>query len=151
MLIRSLANKFFAALLTLLLVVPAARALPAPQQSVSNSSRIEESQPAQPRQQLVALPDAPTPQEVAQNAQQNTQQSSSGQQQNSTTSPVGTAAAPAEQPVGVAGSKPAGAVIAPATQRRIPTFLISVALIAGAGIAIGTVAALSHASPSQPH
>ena len=64
--------------------------------------------------------------------------------------PVGTAAAPYEPTTGVAASRPAGAAIAPAKQRRVRTFLISLGIIAGAGIAVGSVAALSHGSPSRP-
>jgi hypothetical protein len=151
MLYRSIVKRFFAALLTMLLVIPAARAVPVPQQSATSLPKEPDSQPAQIQLQSSALPDAPSPQVNPQNAQPNTSQSATEQQQNTPASPVGTAAAPAEEPVGAAGSRPAGAVIAPAKQRRVHTFLISIGLIAGAGIAIGTVAALSHASPSQPH
>jgi hypothetical protein len=52
--------------------------------------------------------------------------------------------------MGVAASRPAGAAIAPAKQRRVRTILISLGVIAGAGIAVGSVAALSHGSPSRP-
>ena len=64
--------------------------------------------------------------------------------------PVGTAAAPAESTVGITASRPAGAVIAPAKQRRARAILIRVGLIVGAGVALGTVLALTHATPSQP-
>jgi len=47
-------------------------------------------------------------------------------------------------------SRPAGAAIASAKQRRVRVILISVGVIAGAAIAGGTVAALSHASPGRP-
>lgn len=65
--------------------------------------------------------------------------------------PVGTAVAPYEKGIGVAASRPAGVVIAPAKQRRSRSFIIKVGLLIGAGVAVGTVAALAHASPSQPH
>lgn len=149
MLQPSLFTRLSAALLALLLV-PAAQAVPVPQQSAANSSQPRQTQTAETQPQGSILPDAPSPQEASQNSEQNSSQPSP-KQQNSSAAPVGTAVAPAEEPVGAAGSKPAGAVIAPAKQRRVHTFLISAALIAGAGIAIGTVAALSHASPSQPH
>jgi hypothetical protein len=151
MLQLSFVKRYLASLLAVLLVMPTAQAIPAPQQPLSSSAVTQGTQPAQTQQQSAALPDAPSPQEVPQSTQQNTSQPTSGQQQNNPPSPVGTAAAPAETPVGVAGSRPAGAVIAPAKQRRVHTFLISVGILAGAGIAIGTVAALSHSSPSQPH
>jgi hypothetical protein len=101
-----------------------------------------------------AYPDAP----VAQNAQnppvsQNGQSSSTQapvDDQNKDARPLGTAAAPYSRPSGVTGSRPAGAVIAPGKQHRAHVILISVALVAGAAIAVGTVAALSHGSPSRP-
>jgi hypothetical protein len=65
--------------------------------------------------------------------------------------PVGTAAAPYEKTTGVAASRPAGAVIAPAKQRRARSFLIRVGVIVGAAVAIGTVVALTHGSPSRPN
>jgi hypothetical protein len=72
------------------------------------------------------------------------------EQQNSTSQPVGTAAAPYEKTQGIPASRPAGAVVAPAKQRRSRSFLIRVSVIVGAAIAIGTVAALSKGSPSRP-
>jgi hypothetical protein len=65
--------------------------------------------------------------------------------------PLGTAVAPKEKVTGVMGSRPAGAAIAPAKQRRVRTLLIKVGAVIGAGVAIGTVAALSKGSPSRPH
>jgi hypothetical protein len=94
-----------------------------------------------------ALPDAPE----AQAAQESSSQTGAGSQSGGDTRPLGTAAAPYTKPTGVTGSRPAGAVIAPARQRRARAILISVGVIAAAGIAIGTVAGLSHASPSRPN
>ena len=88
--------------------------------------------------------------EAAQGSQQSTSSSDSNGQQSTSPKAVGTAAAPYEKPIGVAASRPAGAVIAPAKQRRVRSFLISIGIVVGAGVAIGTVAALSHASPSHP-
>jgi hypothetical protein len=65
--------------------------------------------------------------------------------------PVGTAVAPYEKTVGVASSRPAGAVIAPAKQRRAHSLLIKVGLLIGGAAAIGTVMALSKSSPSRPN
>jgi len=64
--------------------------------------------------------------------------------------PVGTAAAPYEKPTGVAGSRPAGAVIAPAKQRRVRAIVIKVGIVLAAGAAVGAVIGLSKASHSQP-
>jgi hypothetical protein len=83
-------------------------------------------------------------------ARQNQQQPSQDQQQNGAAQPVGTAAAPAVKGTGVSGSRVSGAAIAPAKQRRVHTLLIRVAVIAAAGVAIGTVVGLSRTSPSQP-
>jgi hypothetical protein len=71
--------------------------------------------------------------------------------QDSAAKPVGTAAAPAGKANGAAASSPAGAVIAPAKQRRVRSIFIKVGVIAAAVVAVGTVAALSHASPSTAH
>jgi hypothetical protein len=65
--------------------------------------------------------------------------------------PVGTAAAPYEKVTGVPASRPAGAAIAPAKQKGARSILIKVGLIVAAGVAIGTVVALSTASSSKPH
>jgi hypothetical protein len=100
-----------------------------------------------------ALPDAPEPvstQAESQAARDSSSQSSSSQQQQEPAQPVGTAAAPYEKTMGIAASRPAGAAIAPAKQRRVRTILISVGVIVAAGVAVGTVAGLSHASSSHP-
>jgi hypothetical protein len=73
------------------------------------------------------------------------------QAQDGTPKPVGTAAAPYEKTTGVAASRPAGAVIAPAKQRRARYFLIRISVVVGAAVAVGTVVALSHGSPSRPN
>lgn len=65
------------------------------------------------------------------------------------TQPSGTAVAPEVQVSGSAASKPAGVAIAPPKQRQIRTWLIRFGFIAGAGVALGTVAALSAASPGR--
>jgi hypothetical protein len=104
-------------------------------------------------------PDAPVAQNsqsppASQGGQSSSTQGSNTQaptdDQNKDTRPLGTAAAPYTRPSGVTGSRPAGAVIAPGKQHRAHVILISVALVAGAAIAVGTVAALSHGTPSRP-
>jgi hypothetical protein len=72
------------------------------------------------------------------------------QQQTPAPQPVGVAVAPYEKNTGVAASRPAGAVIAPAKQRRAHSILIRVSIVVGAAVAIGTVVALSSASHSKP-
>jgi hypothetical protein len=100
----------------------------------------------------------PTPQPQSQNTMSQdpaapavAPQSSTEQTQNSNQAPVGTAVAPYEKPIGIAASRPAGAVIAPAKQRRARSFAIRVAIVVGAAVAVGTVVALSRASPSRPN
>lgn len=85
----------------------------------------------------------PTPATDSQNA-------TAGSDQKPPNQPVGTAVAPAEKSSGVTASRPAGAVIAPAKQRRVRAIFIKIAVVVGAGAAIGAVAMLSHSSPSQP-
>jgi hypothetical protein len=93
----------------------------------------------------------PDPGSQNRQAQSGTSPSVSAQTQSDTPKPVGTAAAPYEKNTGVAASRPAGAVIAPAKQRRARSILIRFAVIAGAAVAIGTAVALSRASPSRPN
>jgi cytoskeletal protein RodZ len=91
------------------------------------------------------------------NTQQSTaspnQQSSGNQQQEAAPSgqkPVGTAAAESVPTSGVAASQPAGTAIAPGKQRRTRSILIKVGALVGAGIAVGTVAALTLGTSSKP-
>jgi hypothetical protein len=64
--------------------------------------------------------------------------------------PVGTAAAETANTSGIAASRPAGVAIAPAKQGRARALLIKVGAVVGAGVAIGTVMALSTSTPSKP-
>lgn len=85
------------------------------------------------------------------NQQPNAPKATQGQQEGGSQAPLGTAVAPYEKGIGIAASRPAGAVIAPAKQRRTRSFVIKVGVLIGAAVAVGTVVALSNASPSQPH
>jgi hypothetical protein len=89
-----------------------------------------------------SLPDSPS---AAQSANQNQDNANQSVQE-----PRGTAAARAAKTQGGAASKPAGAAIAPAKQRRTRSLLIKLGVIAGAGAALGTVYALAKGSPSRP-
>jgi hypothetical protein len=64
--------------------------------------------------------------------------------------PVGTAAAGAIPSGGIAASQPAGIAMAPAKQHRVRTIVLSVGAIIGAGVAVGTVIALTEATPGKP-
>jgi cytoskeletal protein RodZ len=91
-----------------------------------------------------SLPSAPEPAQQAPAQQPPAQQPATPQQ------PVGTAAAPYEKPTGVPGSKPAGAAIAPAKQRRVRAIVIRVGIVLAAGAAVGAVVGLSKATHSAP-
>jgi cytoskeletal protein RodZ len=98
-----------------------------------------------------SLPSAPTPQPEQQTpAQQAPAQQPPAQPQETPQQPVGTAAAPYEKPTGVPGSRPAGAAIAPAKQRRVHAIVIRVAIVLAAGAAVGAVVGLSKATHSSP-
>jgi hypothetical protein len=119
------------------------------------------------------LPDSPSV--VQAQAQNSTQQSSSGSlasssqtvsqtgnsaEQQSTTPgqtqlpppqrPVGTAAAEAPIVSGVTAAQPAGVAVAPAKQRRVRTIVLRVGAIVGAGVAVGTIVALTAGTSSKP-
>lgn len=99
------------------------------------------------------LPNAPEPnnsQAPVSDRQAEATQAEAGQPQNDAQKPVGTAVAPYERTVGVAASRPAGAAIAPGKQKRVRTIVITLGVVVGAGIAVGSVAALSHGSASRP-
>ena len=64
--------------------------------------------------------------------------------------PVGTAAAEAPDASGIAASQPAGVAIAPAKQRRTRTIILRMGAIIGAGVAVGSVVALTAATSSKP-
>jgi hypothetical protein len=121
-----------------------------PQDSGSRAGKVE----PETSKSNATLPDSPTPtqsQSTVQSGQTTASQPASEQQQEATPKPVGSAAAPLEKTTGVAASRPAGAVIAPAKQRRARSILIRVSIVVGAAVAIGTVVALSHGSPSRPN
>ena len=147
------------AVCTMLLIQPVLGVAQEPAQRIqANPASTTEFSSSQPPEEL---PSAPVPQAPSQSQSQTTQQTQPQQQSQTTQQtqqsntpesqqPVGTAAAPYEKPTGVPGSRPAGAAIAPAKQRRVRAIVISLGLIlAGAG-AIGAVAGMSKASHSQP-
>lgn len=97
-----------------------------------------------------ALPDSPAPAKADAAPQSQNPASNPTQPPDDSSKPVGTAAAPYMQPSGIAASRPAGAAIAPAKQRRAHSFVIKFALIAGAAAAGGAIVALSAGSRSRP-
>ncbi len=129
----------------------AAEPLLAQQSSAPQSS----GQTQNPPQPPIELPDSPgrSTQQAPPPAQQTPEQT--GAQPNGSTpqsnapQPSGTAAAPSVRVTGGAASQPAGVAIAPPKQRQIRSLLIKLGFLAGAGVALGTVAALTAGSPSH--
>jgi hypothetical protein len=126
----------------------AQQTVPAPQQQTVPVPQISGASSSQPPSES---PDSPNGTGQSQNNNPSSTPKSSQEQQGGTQAPLGTAAAPYEKGIGVAASRPAGAVIAPAKQRRTRSFVIKLGVLIGACAAVGTVVALSNASPSQPH
>ena len=111
------------------------QASPAQQPSATNTQ--ESTAPAQqPEAQPSQLPNSPG--------------TTRSTQTRSTEKPLGTAAAEIGTASGTTASKPAGVAIAPAKQHQSRSLLIKLGAVIGAGVALGTVMALSSGSPSRP-
>jgi hypothetical protein len=121
------------------------------QPATTNSQQPQTAPPAQP---ATTAPAENTAQSQPAQAQSNELPNSPGtvrpQQPAATERPVGTAAAEIGNASGIVASKPAGVAIAPAKQHQSRSLLIKLGAVIGAGVAIGTVMALSNASPSRP-
>jgi len=102
-----------------------------PQSSPSSSSTASQ-------KQADSLPDEPQPQSQTPPSQQ------------PAATPTGAAGAKAAKVKGAPVAKPAGAAVAPARQHGHRSLLIKLGLVAGAGIAVGSVVALAERSPSRP-
>jgi hypothetical protein len=102
-------------------------ASPFPQQSAASGQKQDD-----------RLPDAPQ----SQPAQTPSQQPAPA--------PSGAAGAKAATVKGSPVAQPAGAAVAPARQRGHRSLLLKLGLLAGAGIAVGAVVALSERSPARP-
>jgi hypothetical protein len=107
------------------------------------------SAPGQAAQSEVALAE-PAQQQQAPPLATRDQNAPADSGQSGTGKPLGTAAAPLEKTTGVAASRPAGAVIAPAKQRRARSIIIRVGVVLGAAAAVAAVVGLSKASPARP-
>lgn len=64
--------------------------------------------------------------------------------------PLGAAAAEGVRTEGGGASRPGGTAIAPAKQRQVRSFLLKMGFIAAAGVAVGTVYALSRGTSGVP-
>jgi cobalamin biosynthesis Mg chelatase CobN len=153
---RDWLNRRIACCLVVLLAVPVAEAAAPPPleescgQQVQNASSALDQSPQPDSKSEKPGAEAPQSATSDQSGQSSTTQPTSNQQKTDSQKPLGTAAAPYEKTTGVAGSRPAGAVIAPAKQKRARSIFIRVSVIVGAAVAVGTVAALSRSSPSRP-
>lgn len=154
---RPMAARLVAGSLVLAVMLSSsALALPGPQQTNPDQSQPEATQTGSaPASQPAAetLPDSPgarRPQDAQDTAAQSGASQSPPQKQDGSQKPVGTAAAETATTTGFAASRPAGAALAPAKQKRTRTILISVGAIAGAAVALGLVVALSKGTPSKP-
>ena len=142
---REFANRLVVAFLALTLATQsignsaAQQPVPGPQKE-SSSAQLQQDR----------LPDSPAPAVAGDQAGNQDQLTPEQQQPGEDPKPVGTAVAPYVKPAGIAASRPAGAAIAPAKQRRSHSIVIKVALIAGAAAAGGAVVALSAGSRSRP-
>lgn len=96
----------------------------------------------------------PTPQQSSQTSSSSqtspTSSSQTGEAQPAGQKPVGTAAAGSVPATGVAASQPAGNAIAPGKQRRVRSIVLKTGAIIAAGVAVGTVAALTLGTSSKP-
>ncbi len=102
------------------------------------------------------LTPVPTQMPDATNPEQNQVQQPSPAPQNTTPAtakprePLGAAAAEGVRTEGGGASRPGGIAIAPAKQRQVRSLLLKMGFIAAAGVAVGTVYALSRGTSSTP-
>lgn len=139
---RDLVSRQIAACLVLFVAAQLSYGTPLPPQQSTARQTAPVAQMAENDGGVSGLPEAPTPQQQ--------QAAPANDQQGNPQKPVGTAAAPVTRPSGVAGSRPAGAAIAPSKQRRVRRLLVRWGIVLGAAAAVGTVAALSYGSQSRP-
>jgi cytoskeletal protein RodZ len=114
-----------------------------PENSIQQTSQPESAKPAND------LPDSPGATQTTNQDSTSTPRPPDSSPVGTETQPTGTAAAPAVRVSGNPVSRPAGAAIAPPKQRQVRSFLIKLGFIAGAGVALGTVAAFSLSSPAR--
>lgn len=129
-----------------------AAALPAQDPNLSNQQSTSQTQTSVGAAKLEdVLPEAPSQQQPNTAAPSgSSSQAPSPEAQQTAPTPDGTAAARAAKVIGGPASKPAGSAIAPAKQRQTRSLLIKLGVIAGAGLALGTVYALSRSAPNRP-
>jgi hypothetical protein len=97
-----------------------------------------------------STPDAPSATQPPAQPQAQPATGQPGTQQQTQREPLGAAAAEGIRTAGGGASRPAGSAIAPAKQHQVRSFLIKLGAVAAAGVAIGTVYALSKGTSSTP-
>ena len=138
-----------------LLGAPADKAVAAPMMSDRENAYVAEL-PDSPGATMAKLqqPASPsssaTPQQSTAPAATPPQTDQSQSSQQAPQRPVGTAAAEPTRAAGIAASQPAGVAVAPAKQHRARTIVIKVGALVAAGVAVGTVVALTAATSSKP-
>ncbi len=127
----------------------------APAQTPGQGTAVNPSQP--PLQPVTTYPSAsdnPDQQQAApadNNQAQSTPEAPQPKaQQQQPSQPVGAATAERVPTAGGAAAKPAGAAIAPAKQHQTRALLLKIGAIAAAGVAAGTIYALSRGTSSTP-
>lgn len=126
---------------------PVAMTAELPDSPGATLARVQEPAPQQSDSTQTSVP-AAAQSSTEQNGTQD--QQPQPEQQQKLQRPVGTAAAAAPGVSGVTAAQPAGVAIAPAKQHRVRTIILRTGAILGAGAAIGTVVALTKATPSKP-
>ncbi|HEX4424393.1 MAG TPA: hypothetical protein VH079_03270 [Terriglobales bacterium] len=132
------------------LIVAAGRHAVAQQQSAVVANATNTELPDSPGVTMAKLQQTDSPQNSSQqqsNAPASSQPQPAAQ---SAPKPEGTAAAGANPATGVAASQPAGIAIAPAKQHRTRTIVLRTGAILGAGVALGSVFALTEGTSSKP-
>ena len=141
-------KRFFGfAIAALLLVEPAILSAQEPGGPPASEPSVQQPSPSDSTKSDSELPESPGATQVRQDSPSTVPPSST--QTGTETQPSGTAAAPAVPVTGNAVSRPAGVAVAPPKQRQSRSFLIKLGLIAGAGVALGSVAALTLSSPAR--
>jgi cytoskeletal protein RodZ len=123
--------------------VVASEAADKPQATSRNQFDLQATQASQ-------VPQSPTVQSQSAQSQSQVQEQQSTAPQAPVQKPVGTAVAGPPLVSGIAASQPAGVAIAPAKQHRVLTIVLRTGAIIGAAVAVGTVVALTAATPSKP-
>jgi len=113
-------------------------------EKLPDSPGVVQSQIQNAPQQPSSSPEAASPSPQSQTPQSMPDQGAKLQR------PVGTAAAEAPAVSGITAAQPAGVAIAPAKQRRVRVIVLKVGAIVGAGVAVGTVVALTAGTGGKP-